>query len=105
MADLELTPEPTRLKRFRDVSFFRKPLKEPPSTQISDESNSNSNSRWQPKVTVYRLLVISTTIALGSAKAVAVLYGKSYVSTTIEWIAGVVVSTALSSLVLLILHT
>ena len=101
MADLEPTLEPTRLKRFRDVSFFRKPL-EPSSTQISDESNSISNSRWQPKVTIYRLLVISTTIALGSAKAVAVFYGKSYVSTTIEWIAGVVVSTALSSPVLLI---
>jgi hypothetical protein len=102
MADLEPTLEPTRLKRFRDVSFFRKLLKEPTSTQISDESNSssNSNSRWQPKVTVYRLLVISTTISLGSAKAVAVFYGKSYVSTTIEWIAGVAVSTALSSLVL-----
>lgn len=96
MADLE----PSRLNPFRDGSFFRKPLEEPLSTQVSDQSNSNSNSRWQPKVTVYRLLVISTTISLGSAKAVAVFDGKSYVSTTIEWIAGVVVFTVLSSLML-----
>ncbi|KIM34928.1 hypothetical protein M413DRAFT_37682, partial [Hebeloma cylindrosporum] len=48
-----------------------------------------------PKIMLYRLLVISTTISLGSAKAVAVFYGKSYVSITIEWIAGVVVSILL----------
>ena len=57
---------------------------------------SNSDSRWHPKITAYRLLVISTTISLGSAKAIATLFGKSYASTTIEWIGGVVVFTVLS---------
>lgn len=91
---LELTR--LKLKRFRDVSFFRKLLQELTSTQVPDESNSNPCSRWQLKVTVYRLLVISTTISLGSAKAVAIFHGKSYVSTTIAWIAGVAVLTVLS---------
>jgi len=85
-----------RQKRFRDLSFFRTPVKALPSTQLSAESRSNSNSRWQPKLTVYRVLVISTTISLGSAKSVAVFNGKSYVSITIEWIAGVAVYTLLS---------
>ena len=95
MADLQ----PTRPKRFRDLSFFRKRLKGPPSTHVSDQSISNSNPRWQPKVTVYRLLVVPTTISLESAKVVTVFYRKSYVSTTIEWISGVVLvlSTLLSS--------
>lgn len=98
MADLEPALEPTRLNPFH-VSPFRNPAMEPTSTQVSDESYSNSNSRWQPRITVYRLLVISTTISLGSAKAVAVFYGKPYVSTTIEWIAGVAVFTLLSLLI------
>ena len=71
-----------------------RPFRNPPAVEVS-----NSDSRWHPKVTVYRLLVISTTISLGSAKAVATFYGKLYVSTTIEWIAGVVVFTLLSWLV------
>ncbi|KIM49827.1 hypothetical protein M413DRAFT_408142 [Hebeloma cylindrosporum] len=80
--------ESTHFNPFRDPSFVRKVVKEPQAQVESDESNP----RWQPKITLYRLLVISTTISLGSAKAVAVFYGKSYVSITIEWIAGVAVS-------------
>ena len=60
---------------------------------------SNSDPRWHPKITVYRLLVISTTISLGSTKAVETFYGKSYISTTIEWIAGVAVFCLLSSFI------
>jgi len=63
---------------------------------------SNSDSRWHPKITLYRLSFISTTICLGSAKAVETSHGKSYVSTTIEWIAGVVVFILLSSLISII---
>jgi hypothetical protein len=63
---------------------------------------SNSGSRWHPKITLYRLFFISTTVCLGSAKAVETSHGKSYVSTTIEWIAGVVVFTLLSSPISLI---
>ena len=75
---------------FGDLSIFRNT----PAAEVS-----NSDPRWHPKITAYRLLVISTTISLGSAKAVATFYGKSYVSTTIEWIAGVAVFTLLSWLV------
>ncbi|KIM49831.1 hypothetical protein M413DRAFT_438947 [Hebeloma cylindrosporum] len=82
-----LDPAATGLmKPFDDLSIFKD----------SDLSLiSNSGSRWHPKITVYRLLVISTTISLGSAKAVATFYDKEYVSTTIEWIAGVAVFTFL----------
>ena len=73
-----------------DISAFSNA----PVTEVS-----NSGSRWHPRITLYRLLVISTTISLGSAKAVETFYGKSYVSTTIEWIAGVAVFTLLSSFI------
>jgi len=63
---------------------------------FGDLSIFKNTPRWHPGITPYRLLVISTTISLGSAKAVATFYGKSYVSTTIEWIAGVAVFTLLS---------
>ena len=80
---------------FGDLSIFR---------SIPAAGVSNSDPRWHPKITAYRLLVISTTISLGSAKAVATFYGKSYVSTTIEWIAGVAVFTLLSWLVSYVVH-
>ncbi|KDR80015.1 hypothetical protein GALMADRAFT_222932 [Galerina marginata CBS 339.88] len=47
---------------------------------------------WHPKVTPYRLLFLSTTIALGTAKAILTYQGKAMISTTLEWIAGVVLS-------------
>ena len=72
---------------FGDLVAFRNT----PAVEVS-----NSGSRWHPNITPYRLLVVSTTIALGSAKAVETFYGKSYVSTTIEWVAGVAVFTLLS---------
>jgi hypothetical protein len=94
MADLY----PIRLKPIGDERVFTSDLEqhplEPPSAELS-----HSNSRWHPKITVYRLLIISTTISLGSAKAAATFHGKSYVSITIEWIAGVAVFCMLSSLI------
>ena len=81
--------DPTPLSRlFGDISIFR-------NAPAAAEA-SNSRSRWHPKITLYRFLVISTTISLKSEKAVETFYGKSYVSTTIEWIAGVAVFTLLS---------
>jgi len=89
---------PIRLKPTGDKSTFTSDLEqhplEPPSTELA-----NSNSRWHPKITLYRLLIISTTISLGSAKAAATFHGKSYVSITIEWVAGVAVFCLLSSLI------
>ncbi|KIM49824.1 hypothetical protein M413DRAFT_438943 [Hebeloma cylindrosporum] len=80
---------PIRLKPIGSQSVF---------TSIRGQHSlefQNSNSRWHPKITVYRLLVISTTISLGSAKAAATFNGKSYVSITIEWISGVAVFCSL----------
>ncbi|KAH9481040.1 hypothetical protein JR316_0005559 [Psilocybe cubensis] len=52
--------------------------------------------RWHPKMTPYRLVVLLTTIGLGTAKAIMAHCGNSIVSTTLEWISGV--------LLFLILH-
>ncbi|KDR71927.1 hypothetical protein GALMADRAFT_253721 [Galerina marginata CBS 339.88] len=47
---------------------------------------------WHPKVTPYRLIVLSTTIGLGTAKAILAQEGSAqYVSTTFEWIGGTVI--------------
>jgi hypothetical protein len=77
------------------MTALQRPLSEAPhwQTEVWD-----ANFHWHPKVTVYRLLFISTTIFLGSAKAAAEYNEKSYVSTTIEWIAGIAVFILLSSL-------
>ncbi|KIM49829.1 hypothetical protein M413DRAFT_116606 [Hebeloma cylindrosporum] len=72
-----------------------RPLGDLPIIRDAPTRVSNPHSRWHPRITVYRLLVVSTTISLGSAKAVATFYGKSYVSTTIEWVAGVAVFSLL----------
>ena len=96
MADLH----PIRLKPIGDKSVFTSDLEQHPLEPPSPSPElSHSNSRWHPKITVYRLLIISTTISLGSAKAAATFHGKSYVSITIEWVAGVAVFCLLSSLV------
>ena len=54
------------------------------------------SKQWHPKLTAYRLLVLTTTIGLGTFKAIATFRGLSFVSTTIEWIGGVVLFSVLS---------
>jgi hypothetical protein len=51
---------------------------------------------WHPKLTFYRFLVLSTTIGLGTAKAYGTSRGLNLVSTTIEWVAGMVLFSVLS---------
>ncbi|KAF5309190.1 hypothetical protein D9619_012835 [Psilocybe cf. subviscida] len=51
-----------------------------------------ASSSWHPKVTPYRLAFILTTGGLGIAKAVLISGGRAASSTTIEWVAGVVVA-------------
>ncbi|TFK31440.1 hypothetical protein BDQ12DRAFT_694141 [Crucibulum laeve] len=46
---------------------------------------------WHPKLTPYRLCVLSLTISLGTAKAIATYRNESVVPITIEWFSGVVV--------------
>ncbi|KAH6907494.1 hypothetical protein BKA70DRAFT_1400948, partial [Coprinopsis sp. MPI-PUGE-AT-0042] len=43
-------------------------------------------SAWHPKLTVSRLLVITLTIGLGTAKAVTSYRGETIASITIEWV-------------------
>lgn len=57
---------------------------------------TTSMETWHPKLTPYRLLVLFTTIGLGTAKAYATSRGVSLAATTIEWIAAVVVFIMLS---------
>ncbi|KAF9536826.1 hypothetical protein CPC08DRAFT_676976, partial [Agrocybe pediades] len=45
---------------------------------------------WHPRLTPYRLLILTTTLSLGTAKAIATQKGSSMVPTTLEWISGVV---------------
>ncbi|TDL18173.1 hypothetical protein BD410DRAFT_775208 [Rickenella mellea] len=48
-----------------------------------------------PKLTGYRLLLISLTLAFGISKAITSYQGLSFAPTTLEWIFGVVVGIAL----------
>ncbi|KIK00150.1 hypothetical protein K443DRAFT_679418 [Laccaria amethystina LaAM-08-1] len=47
--------------------------------------------RWHPKITVYRLIVLLTTICLGVGKAIMSAKGAVVVSVTLEWVSGVAV--------------
>ncbi|KAF9472298.1 hypothetical protein BDN70DRAFT_938293 [Pholiota conissans] len=51
-----------------------------------------AKDRWHPKITIYRLLVLSLGIVLGTVKACITYNGEAVMSTTMEWISGVVVS-------------
>ena len=68
-----------------DLAIF---LHRPRDAELEVQTTTSS---WHPKITPYRLLVLTTTIGLGSAKAIATFRNKSYVSTTIEWVAEIVV--------------
>jgi len=58
---------------------------------IVDNSNQARNARsWHPKITPYRVAVISTTLCLGTVKAVLTLQGRSIAPITLEWIMSVV---------------
>ncbi|KDR80971.1 hypothetical protein GALMADRAFT_91662 [Galerina marginata CBS 339.88] len=59
-----------------------------PIARIAEE---NLQPRWHPKITIYRLLMLSTTLGFGTAKVITAYQQKSYVSTTIEWVSGVAV--------------
>ena len=46
---------------------------------------------WHPKLTLYRLLVVFSTIGLGTAKVATSCLDLTYASITLEWILSVVV--------------
>ncbi|KIK00153.1 hypothetical protein K443DRAFT_679420 [Laccaria amethystina LaAM-08-1] len=59
----------------------------PPETFSFDEVPV----RWHPKITVYRLVVLLTTICLGVGKAITSARGAVVVPITLEWVSGVAV--------------
>ena len=56
---------------------------------IVNNSNQARNAQsWHPKFTPYRVSVISTTLCLGTMKAVLTQQGRSIVPITLEWTMG-----------------
>lgn len=67
------------------------PYSPTPETYVAASGLPPANvSRWHPKMTPYRISVVITTVILGTFKAVFSYRGISMISTTLEWIAGVV---------------
>jgi len=67
-----------------------------PSTRLSSHlpsagSSLDSNLSWHPKLTLYRLLVIVSTVGLAVAKTATSYLNLTFASITLEWILGVVV--------------
>ena len=63
-----------------------------PSTRLSSQvSLAGSSVLWLPKLTLYRLLVIVSTVGLAAAKTATSLLNLTFASITLEWILGVVV--------------
>ncbi|CAA7263500.1 unnamed protein product [Cyclocybe aegerita] len=60
------------------------------SSSLRANKRAVSSLRWFPKLTPYRLVVLSTTIGLGTAKAISSYIGYDTISITLEWISGVV---------------
>lgn len=65
-----------------------------PSRQSSDITTlkimADIQTAWHPKLTMYRLLVILSTVGPGVAKEVTSYLNLTYDSITLEWILGVV---------------
>jgi hypothetical protein len=62
-----------------------------PSTQITTfRVGADRPPAWHPKLTLYRLLMIFSTIGLGTAKAVTSYLNLTHASITLEWILSVV---------------
>ena len=63
----------------------------PPSRLSSQVSSAGSKLSWHPKLTLYRLLVIFSTVGLAAAKTATTFLNFTFASITLEWILGVVV--------------
>ncbi|KAH9485552.1 hypothetical protein JR316_0002462 [Psilocybe cubensis] len=63
------------------------------NTPSESAAYNQDDGRWHPKVSAYRLSVITTTIAFGTAKAISFQTGNTFISTTLEWAAGTVIAT------------
>ncbi|KAF8972518.1 hypothetical protein BDZ97DRAFT_1781409 [Flammula alnicola] len=54
-------------------------------------SSPTTPPQWHPRLTPYRLMILLTTICIGTAKAVATQRGSMDVPITLDWVSGVVV--------------
>jgi hypothetical protein len=64
------------------------------ATDLNQESHYDPTFprlRWHPKISPYRLMVFSTPLVIGTAKAISSQKGNATVPITLEWIYGVVV--------------
>ena len=63
-----------------------------PSSQPSSQiPSAEPNISWHPKLTLYRLLVVVSTVGLAVAKTATSYLNLTFASITLEWILGVVV--------------
>ena len=62
----------------------------PPQFIVDNSTQARNAQSWHPKITPYRVAIISTTLCLGTVKAVLTQQGTSIAPITLEWIMGVV---------------
>ncbi|KIM40702.1 hypothetical protein M413DRAFT_166483 [Hebeloma cylindrosporum] len=70
------------------IDLASAPQSSRPSSRIS---SAGTNLSWHPKLTLYRLLVILSTVGLAVAKTATSYLNLTFASITLEWILGVVV--------------
>ncbi|KIM40712.1 hypothetical protein M413DRAFT_28489 [Hebeloma cylindrosporum] len=70
------------------IDFASAPQSSRPSLRIS---SAGSGLSWHPKLTLYRLLVILSTVGLAAAKTATSYLNLTSASITLEWILGVAV--------------
>ncbi|KIM40704.1 hypothetical protein M413DRAFT_166535 [Hebeloma cylindrosporum] len=70
------------------IDLASAPQSSRPSSRIS---SAGTNLSWHPKLTLYRLLVILSTVGLAAAKTATSCLNLTFASITLEWISGVVV--------------
>jgi len=63
----------------------------PSTRQSSPVSSAGSSISWHPELTLYRLLLILSTLGLAAAKTATSVRNLTFASITLEWILGVVV--------------
>ncbi|KAF8159769.1 hypothetical protein B0H34DRAFT_417352 [Crassisporium funariophilum] len=63
----------------------------PRTRQASQSSSTTQRIPWHPKLTLYRLLIVSLTVGLAIAKSATSYLNLTFASITLEWILGIVV--------------
>ncbi|KIK97237.1 hypothetical protein PAXRUDRAFT_825126 [Paxillus rubicundulus Ve08.2h10] len=95
--DLQSSPIWRPPKRHRCNHATQSPR--PTTTQASANPPSvppPDSTPDQPKLTGYRLLVVSLTIGFGTAQAILTYQGHKFAPTTLAWISGIVITLFLA---------